>query len=50
VKRLKTKPLPPIPRKRRKAKNAMSNVRIAIKRAISRLNAGQRVAAMKVGD
>src|SRR5258707_11534353 len=48
--RLKTKPLPLIPRRRKKAKNVTSSAKTAIKRAILRPSAGQKVAAMKEED
>src|SRR5216684_2414388 len=50
VERLKTKPLPLIPRRRKKAKNAMLSVKTAIKRAILRPSAGQKVVATKEED
>src|SRR5258708_10688920 len=48
--RLKTKLLPRIPRRRKKAKNATSRAKTAIKKAILRPSAGQKVAAMKEED
>jgi hypothetical protein len=47
VESLKTKPLP-LMTKRKKAKEAMLNVKTAIKRVIPKTTAGQRVVAMKV--
>jgi hypothetical protein len=44
VERLKTKPLPLMPRRKRRARDA----KIAIKRVIPKINAGQRVVAIKV--
>src|SRR5258708_34074845 len=50
VERAKTKPVPLIPKRKKKAKNPMLSVKTAIKRAILRPSAGQKVVATKEED